>query len=305
MTCGRDSRRDEHVSTNAGFLLKGNDFDVVDAHMDVIDDVQSHTSADGHHDGPPPSHESDSVPPGLNGHNGSVHENDGPLDEGDHDIAFPSAPQEPDATDATTFADHVELTLAPDSTVSDAAAEPSVSTPRDRSDSNGPDSTETRQNIPLQRTDTLLAVHTDADEQEVNTQLVFTQPPDYTESDGGLDPPMEPTQPIEQEAEHLLSPTTSTATLTLPSVDSTAHPDDGPAEPPVVKSEHAGTTLPSANRLSISYAAATRRLVIDAGVVEKLKVFRQEARIEVHMNISKDEMGKFRGILVSPIQSHM
>lgn len=106
----------------------------------------------------------------------------------------------------------------------------------------------------------------------------------------------EETQLVHPEDDHPPSPTTSTATLVLPSAQQSAGPseanggDDQPNEP---------ARVPSANRLSISYAAATRRLVIDAEVVEKLKVFRHEARIEVHMNIEKDKSGRFRGILVS------
>jgi 20S proteasome subunit alpha 6 len=55
---------------------------------------------------------------------------------------------------------------------------------------------------------------------------------------------------------------------------------------------------PSANRLSISYAAGTRRLVIDAGVVKKLKVFRAEGRIDVIVDIEKDGENGLKGILV-------
>ncbi|KAM5532403.1 hypothetical protein V8D89_013897 [Ganoderma adspersum] len=57
-----------------------------------------------------------------------------------------------------------------------------------------------------------------------------------------------------------------------------------------------GEKIPSANRLSVSYAGATRRLVIDAEVVPKLKVFRAEGRVEVTVSLMADERGGFRGI---------
>ncbi len=60
-----------------------------------------------------------------------------------------------------------------------------------------------------------------------------------------------------------------------------------------------GEKIPSANRLSVSYAGATRRLVIDAEVVPKLKVFRAEGRIEVTISLMADERGGFKGIAVS------
>jgi 20S proteasome subunit alpha 6 len=58
-----------------------------------------------------------------------------------------------------------------------------------------------------------------------------------------------------------------------------------------------GVHTPSANRLSISYAAGSRRLVIDAEMVDTLKVFRAEGRIEVAITIDREGDG-FRGIQV-------
>ena len=54
----------------------------------------------------------------------------------------------------------------------------------------------------------------------------------------------------------------------------------------------------SANRLSAAYAAGTRRMVIDAEIVESLKVHRAEARIELSMTVEKDEAGGYKGIMV-------
>lgn len=95
--------------------------------------------------------------------------------------------------------------------------------------------------------------------------------------------------------------------------DTTPKPEDEPTEvPPTVASDSGGDALPhpipqkpvtteekapSANRLSISYAAGARRMVIDAEIVDSIRVFRAESRIEVHMNICKLET-RFKGILV-------
>ena len=73
---------------------------------------------------------------------------------------------------------------------------------------------------------------------------------------------------------------------------------------PLLKSELKGGKTPSANRLSISYAGGNRRLVVNAEVVDKLKVFRQDGRIEVHMNIDKDSDVSLKGILVSFFLPH-
>jgi len=56
---------------------------------------------------------------------------------------------------------------------------------------------------------------------------------------------------------------------------------------------------PSANRLSISYSRGVRRLVINAEVVDTLKLYRQEGRIEVTMKVEKDNGDALKGILVS------
>ena len=113
---------------------------------------------------------------------------------------------------------------------------------------------------------------------------------------------MEPTQVLEpsnESAESEHPPPSETSSTTLEA--SPVHPI-GPSEmpPQAVKPETDGNHVPSANRLSISYAAGTRRMVIDSAIVEKLKVFRSDARIEVHMTIN-EEAGNLKGILVSTI----
>lgn len=58
------------------------------------------------------------------------------------------------------------------------------------------------------------------------------------------------------------------------------------------------TRIPSANRLSVSYAGGERRLVIDAQIVESLKVFREKGRIEIRMSVSGEDIEDLKGILV-------
>lgn len=76
-------------------------------------------------------------------------------------------------------------------------------------------------------------------------------------------------------------------------------------EPPASNSSQSGCDgpeaksprVPSANRLSISYASGQRRLVVDAEVVDELKIFRKEGRIEITVSIVLDGE-EMRGILV-------
>ena len=55
----------------------------------------------------------------------------------------------------------------------------------------------------------------------------------------------------------------------------------------------------SANRLAISYASASRRILIDAMVVDVLRVFRKEHRIEIGLSIEKGDEAEIKGIVVS------
>lgn len=54
----------------------------------------------------------------------------------------------------------------------------------------------------------------------------------------------------------------------------------------------------AANRLVICYAAANRRIIINAEIVDSLKIFRTERRIEVSLTLEADGEGQPRGILV-------
>ena len=55
----------------------------------------------------------------------------------------------------------------------------------------------------------------------------------------------------------------------------------------------------SANRLAISYASASRRILIDAKIVDTLRVFRKEHRIEIGFNVEKGDETEVKGIIVS------
>jgi 20S proteasome subunit alpha 6 len=101
------------------------------------------------------------------------------------------------------------------------------------------------------------------------------------------------TQIIETQPEHLPELALSS---TQPSISSATAPEDRSA-PSSTKTEK-GPKTPSANRLSISYARGNRRLVLDAEVVESLKLYRQEGRIDVVIKLAEDGDERLKGILV-------
>ncbi|KAI0069155.1 hypothetical protein BV25DRAFT_1910854 [Artomyces pyxidatus] len=70
---------------------------------------------------------------------------------------------------------------------------------------------------------------------------------------------------------------------------------------PVKNEPQPGARTPSANRLSISYAAGTKRLVINAEIVEKLTVFRSEGRIEILVRLERDGVNELDGILIESL----
>ena len=104
-----------------------------------------------------------------------------------------------------------------------------------------------------------------------------------------------PEPPASPTSNTLLS-TSSGSTFGEPGSQNTSTSLSAPTSPTKVDGKVVKT--PSANRLSISYAAGSRRLVIDASVVEKLKVFRSDGRIEVYVNIEKDGEKGLKSILV-------
>lgn len=94
------------------------------------------------------------------------------------------------------------------------------------------------------------------------------------------------------EPEHLPEPPASPVSNTVASSTSTGttNVEGTSVLPPAIKA-------PSANRLSISYASGTRRLLIDAEIVEKMTVMRPEGRIEVAMSVER-LADSFKGIWV-------
>lgn len=94
--------------------------------------------------------------------------------------------------------------------------------------------------------------------------------------------------------EHLPEPPASPVSNTLLSTPSNSTYEDAGG----MKAE-SKTRVPSANRISISYAGGNRRLVIDAEVVQKMKVLRQAGMIEVVMDVIRFNENELKGILVS------
>lgn len=93
--------------------------------------------------------------------------------------------------------------------------------------------------------------------------------------------------------EHLPEPPASPISNTLLSTPSNSACDDlgnGTKVEPKAR-------VPSANRISISYAGGNRRLVIDAEVVQSMKVSRHAGIIEVVMDLSKLNENEIKGIL--------
>jgi 20S proteasome subunit alpha 6 len=105
------------------------------------------------------------------------------------------------------------------------------------------------------------------------------------------------TQIIETQPEHLPDLPQSPDSTIQPSTSSATAVEDG-SIPAITKTDTKGPKTPSANRLSISYARGNRRLVLDAEVVESLKIYRQEGRIEVVIKLAKESDEHVKGILV-------
>ncbi|KAG2013864.1 proteasome subunit alpha type 1 [Coprinopsis cinerea AmutBmut pab1-1] len=86
-----------------------------------------------------------------------------------------------------------------------------------------------------------------------------------------------------------------------PKSPSPKHPEDIDAAPPT-KQEPSGPASPSANRLAVSYAGGNRRFVINAEIVSSFQLFRQEGRIEVNLDLSKDSgYDGLKGLLVETL----
>lgn len=95
------------------------------------------------------------------------------------------------------------------------------------------------------------------------------------------------------EFKRLPDPPASQLSNTLPSTTSLPH------EELLFQPAPKAGKLPRANRLSILYHSRNRRLVMDAEILESLKVFHKEGRIEIVVNVNKEKDVTLKGILVS------
>ena len=129
-------------------------------------------------------------------------------------------------------------------------------------------------------------------------------PTDATEQSGSVDG---------QQPEHLPEPPASPVSNTVASSNSTtANAESSTAAAGGTTSVASTATAaavaaksPSANRLSIFYAAGTRRLIIDAEVVDKLTILRSEGRIDVAVTVESVAEGGFKGIWVRTISFYL
>ncbi|KAK0231108.1 hypothetical protein IW262DRAFT_1342250 [Armillaria fumosa] len=124
---------------------------------------------------------------------------------------------------------------------------------------------------------------------------IDSQPPGLNSSVASLvEGNGEPTQSTDAHLDHLPEPPASPLSNMQSASTSTAsaHGDTIP------NMEAKSIRTPSANRLSISYSNGGRRLIIDAEVVESMKVYRAEGRIEVRISISMDGEKDLKGIIL-------
>ncbi|KAI5124782.1 hypothetical protein M0805_005416 [Coniferiporia weirii] len=124
------------------------------------------------------------------------------------------------------------------------------------------------------------------------TKAVEPEAPVAKDANGVSEKPMD----VEHLPEPPASPASNAAFSGTTSTISTTNLDL-PAKPTT-----SGIKVPSANRVSISYAAGTRRLLIDAEIVEKMIVFRAEGRIELDMMVERAD-GGFKGILIETLNN--
>ncbi|THV05428.1 hypothetical protein K435DRAFT_647479 [Dendrothele bispora CBS 962.96] len=133
-----------------------------------------------------------------------------------------------------------------------------------------------------------------------NQETGHSQSQDVSSTDLGMN---SVTSSMEHLPEPPASPVSVSNTLLSTSSSSTYGDSSQQSLPQAVGGGSGGkrTRTPSRNRLSISYAGGNRRLVIDAEVVETMKVFRSEGRIEVRLKLQRDADGGLHGILVESL----
>lgn len=179
----------------------------------------------------------------------------------------------PDVADATARAAGSEVAADLDETQTQVAED-------ENTDPDLTTSQVTYKTRPLQANDSVATIP-DTNGQEntspyASTVIEGSPSPDATHEEATLPAEFSPTQ-IRKELPELPTASTSTTVSNIPKSDS---------------------KVPSANRLSISYAAGTRRMVIDANIVEKLLVRRSDGRVEVQLSVARSETS-IKGIMVS------
>lgn len=280
--------------------LKGNDYDEVEAQMGLGDE-SSQIPVDDHMGDNGPSYDSGSVPPGLDGHDAPPeHTHTTVNGDGGNDAHMASAPPEehnhaspPASTDVD--ASSAAAPASADSATVLTAIEPA---PQSADGADGSSSTQASSQETVRATESGDAA-TEVNGHDEDSHMSATQNDDDHEEPTLHALVMEPTQVLElpsESAESEHPPPSETSSTTLDASPSTVIGCEMPPQP--AKPETDGSYVPSANRLSISYAAGTRRMVIDSAIVDKLKVFRSDARIEVHLTLG-EEAGNLKGILVS------
>jgi len=144
---------------------------------------------------------------------------------------------------------------------------------------------------------TLLDVETQGSEDTQIDHELEKQEPHEHELDHEHEPGHEQSNGDSTHLDHLPEPPASPTLLSTPS-----NSDEGSGTG--TKNELPSTSgagkfrVPSANRISISYAGGNRRMVIDAEVVQSMKVLRQDGIIEVVMDVTKLNENELKGILV-------
>ncbi|KAH9950080.1 hypothetical protein B0H21DRAFT_724715 [Amylocystis lapponica] len=273
----------------------------------MMGDDDPHGSMEGHHDESAPTAEQGSMSAGSNGPNGvngaetlSVNGSSGaPPGDADHHqengfIAPPGAhvvgsanPQDTDhgvPSDLSASHDVSATAGAPSESPSAAISPAEVADGARNVDVQALSEIVTRAvGAPLQAMDSLASTVPDTSAQQTDISPYSSTVIDAESADMTNDQTREATQPAEDYSSY-----------------GQGHEDVGEpsASQSTTKVDAKGGKTPSANRLSVSYAAGSRRLVIDAEVVEKLKVTRADGRIEVDMNVSRDELSGFKGILI-------
>lgn len=112
---------------------------------------------------------------------------------------------------------------------------------------------------------------------------------------GDLEPPDSPTS---QERGHSLSQTLHSSSSSS-TVVSTHAPSIQPASSLTSADGEKKRRIPSANRISVLYASGMRRLAIDSEVVEVMKIWRGQGRIEVFLRLEREGETELKGIFVS------